>query len=208
MQGLFVADDQTPTECLKRRLAERLGTRVEALNTGHLGYSPEQEYFTLIEYADRIRPQFVVLSLFANDFGTIEGIFGGEGDWDEARYWLGRIAEFCRARGMICLTVPVPLEKGITGRRFAGHYPGNLSNIMEGPASDYYDPIEDFVNEYLRLVNEGEKAGHRPYYCPLFNGHIADGHFSPAGSRVWAEAVSRRLEILLRSARDERRVRF
>jgi hypothetical protein len=201
IQGLFVADDQTPSECLKRRLSERLGTRVEILNTGHLGYSPEQEYFTLLEYANRLRPQFVVLSLFANDFGTIEGIFSGGGDWDETKYWLGKIAEFCRTRGMLCLTVPVPLERAINGRRFAGHYPGNLSNIMGGPSSDYYDPVEDFVNEHLRLMNEGEKAGHRPYHGPLFNGHIADGHFSPAGCRVWAEAVSRRLEMLLRSAR-------
>jgi hypothetical protein len=208
MQGLFVADDQTPCECLKRRLSERLGIRVEALNTGHLGYSPEQEYFTLLEYADRLRPHFVVLSLFANDFGTIEELFSGGGAWDEARYWIGLIAQFCRTRGLICLTIPVPLERQMTGRRFAGYYPGKLTNLMGGPGSVYYDPIEDFVTEHLRLMNEGEKAGHRPYHCPLFNGHIADGHFSPAGCRVWADAVSRRLELLLRSARDERRVTF
>ena len=39
------------------------------LNTGHLGYSPEQEYYTLKEYAGKFKPQFVILGLFANDFG-------------------------------------------------------------------------------------------------------------------------------------------
>ena len=51
MQGLFVGDHQTPVECLKRDLKTRLGGPVEILNTGHLGYSPEQYYYTLIEYA-------------------------------------------------------------------------------------------------------------------------------------------------------------
>ncbi|MGP0063357.1 MAG: hypothetical protein ACLQGP_07100, partial [Isosphaeraceae bacterium] len=53
MQGLFVADDETPTECLKRELKHRLDASVEILNTGHLGYSPEQYYYTLVEYAKR-----------------------------------------------------------------------------------------------------------------------------------------------------------
>ena len=71
MQGLFVGDDQTPPECLKRNLSRSLKVDTEILNTGHLGYSPEQEFYTLVEYADRFHPQFVVLSLFANDFGDL-----------------------------------------------------------------------------------------------------------------------------------------
>src|SRR4029077_16905488 len=51
MQGLFVGDLETPIECLKRNLKARLHAPVEILNTGHLGYSPEQYYFTLLEYA-------------------------------------------------------------------------------------------------------------------------------------------------------------
>ena len=50
MQGLFVGDHETPTECLKRDLKSRLGAPVEILNTGHLGYSPEQYYYSLVEY--------------------------------------------------------------------------------------------------------------------------------------------------------------
>ena len=56
MQGLFIGDDQTPTECLKRELKTRLGATVEILNTGHLGYSPEQYYYTLVQYGKRFAP--------------------------------------------------------------------------------------------------------------------------------------------------------
>ena len=77
MQGLFVGDDQTPCECLKRCLSQQLNVRTEILNTGHLGYSPEQEYYTLKEYDERFHPQFVILSLFANDFGDLFEVLEG-----------------------------------------------------------------------------------------------------------------------------------
>ena len=32
---------------------------------------------------------------------------------------------------------------------------------------------------------------------PLLNGHLADGHFSPLGCEVWAEAVGHRLSLIL-----------
>jgi hypothetical protein len=36
---------------------------------------------------------------------------------------------------------------------------------------------------------------------PLFNGVIADGHFSAIGSELWAAVVGRRLVLLLEKAR-------
>ena len=119
MQGLFVGDEQTPSECLKRHLSRDLKARVEVLNTGHLGYSPEQEYYTLREYADRFRPRFVVLNLFANDFGDLFEVLDGKGDWEEGKYWLGQITQFCRTRGLICLTVPAPWVNQLEGQRRA-----------------------------------------------------------------------------------------
>ena len=153
------------------------------LNTGHLGYSPEQEFHTLVEYADRFHPQFVVLSLFANDFGGIDEVVQGGGDWDDSNYWIGEILQYCRSKGMICLVVPVPLERQVFARRFAGHYQGRISNYVETSGQDYIDPIEDFVDEHIKLLIEGERAHHRPANCPLYNGRIADGHFSAAGCR-------------------------
>jgi hypothetical protein len=205
MQGLFIGDDQTPPERLRRYLQQQRKTRVSVLNTGHLGYSPEQEYYTLLEYAKRFNPQFVVLSLFANDFGGgYEVAAGKEGDWPEGKYWLGQITEYCRGRGIVALTVPAPMESQINNRRFAGNYPGQLSNILDSIGIEYLDPIESFVNEHLARVLEGSRAGNRPMTSPLFNGVIADGHFSPIGSEVWAAAVGQRLVFLLENAHHDR----
>ena len=124
-------------------------TRVSVLNTGHLGYSTEQEYYTLLEYAERFHPQFVVLSLFANDFGDVFEVAAGKGDWPEGKYWLGQITQYCRGRGIVALSVPAPLESQIDARRFAGNYPGQISNILESSGIEFLDPIERFVNEHL-----------------------------------------------------------
>ena len=93
-------------------------TRVSILNTGHLGYSPEQYYYSLVEYADRIHPQFVVVSVFVNDFAgeESEAAFKGKGDWDEGKYWLEKIIQFCRARGWTYLVVPAPYEPMLLGK--------------------------------------------------------------------------------------------
>ena len=98
MQGMFIGDDHTPPECLRRYLEGRLKTKVSVLNTGHLGYSPEQYYYSLIAYAERFRPDFVIVSLCPNDFGDIWDVLKGQGDWEEAKYWLDKITSFCRTR--------------------------------------------------------------------------------------------------------------
>ncbi len=202
MQGLFIDDDHTPPECLRRYLEQHLKTSVSVLNTGHLGYSPEQEYFTLKEYADSFSPQFVVHSLFANDFGdTFDVAAGKGGDWDEGKYWLGEIAQFCRSKGILLVTVPTPFESQLNARRFAGFYPGQVSNILQATGMQYIDPVEDFANENLRLMNEAERAHNRPQTSPLFNGKIGDGHFSVLGSELWASTVGRRLLLLFDKAR-------
>ncbi|MDR3619092.1 MAG: SGNH/GDSL hydrolase family protein [Paludisphaera borealis] len=201
MQGLFVGDDETPSECLKRFLKERFKTTVEVLNTGHLGYSPEQEYYTLLEYADRIKPQFVILSLFANDFGDLFEVLEGRGDWEENRYWIGKIDAFCKSRGIPCLAVPAPWVNQIEGPRHAGHYPGGISNILEAGGMSYFDPIEEFSEETDKLALKAAAEGKPTTPNPLFNGHLGDGHFSPLGSRLWGDSVGRRLALILERRR-------
>jgi hypothetical protein len=90
-----------------------------------------------------------------------------------------------------------------TARR-AGHYPGAISNVLDGNSEAYLDPIEDFINRNIELILEGERAGNRPTGSPLYNDAIGDHHFSPAGSEVWAETVGRRLVLLLEKARGGR----
>jgi hypothetical protein len=169
------------------------------LNTGHLGYSPEQYYYSLIEYAERFRPQFVVVSVFCNDFsGEIaDVVLRGQGDWAEAKYWLDRIIQFCSSRSCTCVVVPAPYEPTLLGRRKAGHYPGTISNISGASALTFLDPSDDLLNAHLELFVEGERIGQRPFGCPLFNDKFGDGHFSALGSRAWAQVVGRRLALLL-----------
>jgi len=197
MQGMFVGDDQTPPECLRRSLEKRLKTKVSLLNTGHIGYSSEQYYHSLIAFAGRFRPHFVVVSVFANDFGDIYEVAKGRGDWEEGNYWFNKVADYCRSQGLIQLFVAVPYEEQLFGRRRTGFYPGKVVNALDLNGTQFLNPAEDFINAHLELVNEGVSHGQRPYGCPLFNAQINDGHFSPLGSEVWAEAVSRRLVLLL-----------
>jgi hypothetical protein len=197
MQGLFVGDDQTPCECLKRFLSTKVKVRTEILNTGHLGYSPEQEYYALREYVDRFHPQFVVLSLFANGFGDLFEVLDGKADWAEGEYWLGQITQFCRTHGLQCLVVPAPWVDQLGNSRNAGSYPGEVSNILESSGMNYLDPIEDFANELLRRRIGRKQAGRPAGANPLFNGRLGDGHFSPLGCEVWARSVGARLRLLL-----------
>ncbi len=110
MQGMFIGDEETPPQCLKRYLASHLKNRVSILNTGVMGYSPEQYYYSLIAFAERFRPQFVVVSVFTNDFGDLfEVPTKGLGDWDEGKYWLEKITDYCRSRAMAVSDRPRPL---------------------------------------------------------------------------------------------------
>jgi hypothetical protein len=204
MQGLFVGDDETPSEYLKRELSRKLGVSTEILNTGHLGYSPEQEYYTLRNYADRFHPQFVVLSIFANDFGDLFEVMAGKGDWEEGKYWLAQITQFCRTRGMECLVVPAPWINQLEGPRQSGFYPGLVSNILESSGTNYLDPIDAFADEYLRQIGKRMREGQRTTPNPLFNGHLADGHFSPLGCQLWARTVSERLVLLFDRGKDRK----
>ena len=181
MQGLFVGDRDTPVECLKRDLKARLGAAVEILNTGHLGYSPEQYYYSLIEYARRFPPQFVVVSVFANDFGDFQEVLEGRGDWEEGAYWLNLIWHYCYSHSIDCVIVPAPWVNQIEGRQMAGNYPGKIANILESSGPGYLDPIAEFANAQLEINSNAKRLGLVSQGSPLFNGRIGDGHFSRTG---------------------------
>jgi hypothetical protein len=199
MQGLFVGDHETPTECLKRDLSARLHASVEILNTGHLGYSPEQYYYTLLEYAQRFRPRFVLISLFASNFGgDIQDVLEGKGDWEEGCYWLAEIRQFCLSRRITYLFVPVPWAAQLDDARSTGFYPGLVTNYLRATSQEYFDPIADFVNAKLKLSIETKNQA--PGSSPLLNGRIGDGHFSARGAELWASAVGHRLALFLELA--------
>ena len=198
MQGMFIGDSETPPECLRRYLRDHLKTNVSILNTGVMGYSPEQYYYTLIAFAERFRPHFVVVSVFVNDFGYMGDVGDrGIGDWEEGKYWLEKIAYYCEAHDWPYLVVPAPFVTHLVLKRNSGYYPGILSNILNIDSLKYLYPIEDFADAQLKHVNNAKREGRRLTYCPLFNGAIGDSHFSAVGAEVWAESVGRRLILLL-----------
>jgi hypothetical protein len=197
MQGALIADDETPPECLKRDLQSRLKSPVSILNTGVLGYSPEQYYYSLIAFAGRFRPQFVVVSLYTNDFGNSTDVESrGEGDWYEAKYWLDRIADYCHARGCPLLIVPVPYRGSVVGRRVS-NYLGPLLKIVNFDSRSVLDPLDDFVNAHLKQRAAAHEIATKRELCALFNDDLDDKHFSAAGAKVWAEAVGERVRLLL-----------
>jgi hypothetical protein len=198
MQGMFIGDGESPPDCLERYLQRHLKTKASILNTGVMGYSPEQYYYSLVAFADRFRPHFVVVSLFLNDFGDTGDVGDrGIGDWQEGKYWLEKIVELCQRRQCTYLIVPVPFVTHLLMKRKSGYYPGTLTNILEIDSLKYLYPIEDFANAQLKLMNEARRRGEKLDDSPLYNGAIGDSHFSAAGSEVWAEAVGHRLILLL-----------
>lgn len=202
MQGLFIGDDETPPEQLRRYLESRLHERASILNTGVLGYSPEQYYYSFKEFTRRFPPDFVVVSVFTNDFGDIfEVPMKGNGDWAEGKYWLEKITDECRSKRWPFVIVPAPFAPHMFGKRKSGNYPGRLSNVLDMSGLNFLDPIDDFINAFLKLEIEGRRLGARPTGCPLFNEAIGDGHFSALGARAWAESVGRRLVLLLEKSR-------
>jgi hypothetical protein len=194
MQGALVGDDQTPPASLERELAERSGLPVSVLNTGVLGYSPEQYYYTLLQFADRIRPHFVIVSLCGNDFGEWHNL----ANWEESCSWLFRINDFCRSRQITYLIVPWPGEEALLSWRDESVYPGQASHVLRFAGVRYFYPVEAFTNEDLRLRLEFQLSGKPADSSPLYNRHLlGDSHMSPLGCALWGRVVADRLCLIL-----------
>jgi hypothetical protein len=198
MQGMFNGDDHTPPLDLERALESTWGVDVSILNTGHIGYAPEQYFRTLQEYGPRFAPHFVVVSVCPNDFGDGHAVLTGEGDdWAEAGHWLGETFRWCQGNKARFLLVVVPTDRQIEGLGGEGSYAGRVSNLCRYGPNRSLNPLDEFLDEHLRLIRECTRAGRRPFHSRLYNGEIGDSHFSPLGSKLWARAVARRLDLIL-----------
>ncbi len=190
MQGALVGDSETPPARLQAHLSSTLEAPVSVLNTGHIGYSPEQYDQTLRAFGDRFKPDYVVISVISNDFGDPDD----PATWEEGAYWIDRINELCANRGWEVLLVPSPAESTILGPRDLGRFQGHLSRIFNRGGAKYVDPLEWLTDERLRLDNDDLRHGSHGPRDPLYNLHLmGDRHFSPLGADVWARVVARRL---------------
>jgi hypothetical protein len=197
MQGMFIGDDVTPSAQLERYLAQKWKTPVSVLNTGHVGYSPEQYYHTFLEYAGRFRPQIVVISVCHNDFGEDQEVLNGKGDmYGEAAYWLNRLIERFRGVNIAFLIVPVPHDEQIERTRTDGHYPGRLFDDVKIGPKLAISLVDDFINEDLRLKRDEPDAVAGTQSSILYNAAIQDGHFSALGAALWAKLVGTRIALM------------
>lgn len=198
MQGMFIGDDVTPPAQLERFLSRQWKTSVSVLNTGHVGYSPEQYYHTFLEYAERFRPHFVVISVCHNDFGDDQEVLRGEGDmYGEAAFWLNQLIERFRGVNIAFLLVPVPHLEQVEQNRTNGHYPGRLFDDVSFSPKLAVSLVDDFINENLRLKRDEPDKVAGMQSSILYNASIQDGHFSALGSALWAKTVGTRIALLL-----------
>jgi hypothetical protein len=204
MQAMFNGDNDTPARFLERYLKNAWHLSVSVLNTGHIGYSPEQYYYSLAEYGPRFRPQFVVVSLCPNDFGDGPAVMRGDADWlSEADYWLGEIRHWCLKENVICLVVGVPVHSQVETTRGDQLYPAVLAKAYHGSSSRYCFPLDQFIDEHLRLARQAESRGIRHEQSLLYNRTFSDDHFSPRGAALWGDIVGRRLVRLFDIAPPE-----
>ncbi|QEH36678.1 hypothetical protein OJF2_52630 [Aquisphaera giovannonii] len=191
MEGALIGDDETPPARLGVRLGEALGERVSVLNTGHLGYSPEQYFHTLEAFGERFRPHYVVMSVTSNDFGDMNS----PDNWLESEHWVDAVASLCYHRGWPLLLVPAPNEADLVGRRDLSLFTGQVTRIYRRSGREYFDPLEAFAAEKIRLRVEQLRAG-TCCTSTLYNLHLqGDRHFSPAGADLWAREVAKRLQL-------------
>ena len=199
MQGMFVGDEDTPPLCLERYLRSAWKVPVTIVNTGHIGYSPEQYYYSLREYGERVKPQFVVVSVCPNDFGDGLAVLRGEGDgFDEAEFWLGEIQQWCHSRVIppACWSSSPLISRSSecdwtrstrAGSATSPTRPGGLLR----PAQRVHRRIHEV------MAGRPHGAGRRCRDASLYNYADRRRPLLAPGAALWAEIVGRRLALLV-----------
>ena len=159
MQGMFIGDHETPPIRLQEDLEKRWRVSVSILNTGHIGYSPEQYYYTLKEYAPGFAPDFVVVSVCPNDFGEETDVVKGNGDWwVDAEYWIGEILQYCRTREVLCVLVPIPVDYQMNTTRKA-RLSRSSRQHLSGKSVALYRSARHVHRRTLAFASRRGKAG-------------------------------------------------
>ena len=158
MQGMFNDDEGYPAAPPQRYLQSEWKRPVTVVNTGHIGYSPEQYYYSLWNIGDRVKPQFVVVSVCPNDFGDGMAVLRGEGDWSRrGRILAGRdppvVVRRTPRSASWCPSRRTSRSRGF-GRTSPD--PGPICRVFRTLSFRYCDPLNDFTDEFLGLRRRRE----------------------------------------------------
>jgi lysophospholipase L1-like esterase len=176
-EGILVSEDQTFCLLLERKLREASDRPVLVANAGVIGYSTEQELYTIEELAPQLRPQLVVLCFYANDVHSdhhrVLESRRPKGDWKAAEVWLDRAAQYCRQRGIRFVVAVIPDRTQLHARGSRQRYQHRLEEISARLGLYLIDPDERFL-------------AHRQQELYLKQ----DAHFGPIGHELFAQVLS------------------
>jgi hypothetical protein len=183
-EGILVEEPDTFCAHLGQMLSSAAGREVLVLNSGIIGYSTEQEYFTLVELAPRVHPHVAVVCFFANDVHhehhAVMKRRYSKGNWEAARHWLEKCRTYCRKNSIRLVIAVIPDRTQLDYRPSRLSYQYRVEAIAADLGVYFIDPYERFLSH-----REEE----------LF---LADDHFGPAGHRLFAEVLAEHLEQWMR----------
>lgn len=181
-QGILVEEDETFSARLEDELRHSTGRKTLVANSGVIGYSTEQEYYTLEELASRLRPDVAVLCFYGNDVHhDHHAVFRSKnpaGDWASAERWLDRCAAYCRTNKIRFVVAVIPDRSQMARRAVRLSYQQRLEAITSKLGIYLIDPDERF------LAHRTE-----PLWLP------GDDHFAPAGHALFAQALAEHLRL-------------
>jgi hypothetical protein len=173
---MLVEESDTFCSRLEAALTDYLGSEALVANSAVIGYSTEQEYYTLLELAPQIKPHVVVVCFYANDVDqdhhAVLNRRHAAGDWKSARLWLERCADYARKHAIRFAVLAVPDRIQISSRASRRFYQHRLEGITSELSIYLIDPSERFL-------------AHRRQ--PLWL--EGDAHFAPAGHALLAQVL-------------------
>jgi GDSL-like Lipase/Acylhydrolase family len=168
-EGILVPTEEVFPTRLQSELAARTGKKVLVANAGVIGYSTEQEFYTMSELVPQLRPDIVVLCFFANDVHRdhhevlIKKNFNSA--WEVAKEWLDRCVAYCRRQGIRFAVAVIPDRSQLSSRASRKRYQHRLEQIAYDLGIYLIDPDERFLSRrgeslYLQGDDHLSSAGH------------------------------------------------
>jgi len=176
-EGLWVTSKETFVNQVGVKLRASLGA-VTPVNLGVNGYGALEMDWLLERHAPALRPAIVVANLFANDVhedyaAAVRGEGIPEENYAEMFYYLQRMQNYCRGRGITLVVAIIPAKEQF--------------KELEGP-SVFHDRIDAWCRSQeipcLDPRSHFKSAGADDLYLSW------DPHFSPHGHAVYAEYLA------------------